>query len=101
MLDRLELPDRPAELFADLGICRRGVGRPPRDANGFSGQQGGHQRVSGRHREVAQQGVVADVDRVGPNMRDGPQRIQALDRFDLELIVAQYNPLVTAFDGHR
>ncbi|CKU95548.1 Uncharacterised protein [Mycobacterium tuberculosis] len=57
--------------------------------------------MSGRHREVAQQGVVADVDRVGPNMRDGPQRIQALDRFDLELIVAQYNPLVTAFDGHR
>ena len=41
VLDRLELPDRAAELFADLGIRRGGVGGPAGDADGLGREQGG------------------------------------------------------------
>ena len=43
VLDGLELTDRPAELLADLGVRRRGVGGPARDADRLGRQQRRHQ----------------------------------------------------------
>ena len=48
VLDGLELPDRPAELLADLGVRRGGVGGPARDADRLGGQQRRHQRTRER-----------------------------------------------------
>ena len=48
VLDGLELADRPAELLADLGVLRRGVGRPPGDADRLGGQQRGGDGASRR-----------------------------------------------------
>ena len=70
VLDGLELTDRPAELLADLGVLRGRVGGPACDADGLGGQQRGYQRVRGDHAQVAQHGVVADLDGVGAHMRD-------------------------------
>ena len=38
------------------------VGRPARDPDGLGGQQGEHQRAGRRHAQVAQHGVVIDLD---------------------------------------
>lgn len=98
VLDGLELADRPAELLADLGVARRGVGRPARHADGFGGQQRRHQRVRGAHAQVRQDDVVADLHGVGPHVGDGPQRVQAFHRLDLELVGAQHHPRLAAVD---
>ena len=79
VLDGLELADRPAELLPDLRVLRRRVGRPARHADRPRRTAAWTSaRVRGRHAQVAQHGVVADLDGVGPHMRDGPQRVQAL-----------------------
>ena len=70
VLDGLELTDRPAELLADLGVCRRGVGGPPRDADGLRRQQRRHQRTGEGPAQVAQHAVVADLDGVRADMGD-------------------------------
>ena len=100
VLDGLELTDRPAELFADLGVVRGRVGGPSRDADGLGRQQRRDQRTRSDHTQVAQHGIVVDFDGVGAHMRDRPQRIDAGDRFDLELVRAQHNPLFAAVDRH-
>ena len=96
VLDALELPDRPAELLADLRIRRGGVGGPAGDADGLGRQQGGHQCARGRHVEVAQDAVGRDLDGVGAHMRDRPQRVDALDGHDLEGIGVDHHPLGAA-----
>ena len=98
VLDGLELPDRPAELLADLGVRRRGVGRPARDADRLGRQQGGHQRTRKHPAQVAQHAVVADLHGVGADVRDRPQRVDAPDGFDLQLVGVDHHPLFAAVD---
>ncbi len=101
VLDGLELADRPAELLADLRVGGRGVGGPARDADALGGQQGGHQRAGVTAAEVGQHAVVADLDGVGADMGQGPQRVNALDGFDLQLVGVEHHPLLAAVDRHR
>ena len=101
VLDGLELADGPAELLADLGVRRGGVGGPARDADGLRGQQRGHQRARQSPAEVAQHTVVADLDGVGAHMGQRPQRVDALDGFDLQLVGVEHHPLFAAVDGDR
>ena len=101
VLDGLELADRTAELFADLGVRRRGVGGPARDADGLRGQQRGHQRAGQGPAQVAQHAVVADLDGVGAHMGQRSQRVDTLDGFDLQLVGVEHHPLFAAVDGHR
>ena len=101
MLDGLELTDRPAELLADLGVRRRGVGGPARDADRLGRQQGGHQRTGQRAAQVAQHAIVADLDGVGAHMRQRSQRVDAVDGLDLQLVGVEDHPLFAAVDRHR
>ena len=68
VLDGLELTDRPAELLADLGIRRRGVRRPSRDADALRGQQRRYQGPRVATTQVVQHAVVADLDGVGADI---------------------------------
>ena len=50
MLDRLEAPDRPAELLPDFGVFHRHVERPLRPAEQLGGQRdGGHVQGVAEH----------------------------------------------------
>ncbi len=101
VLDGLELSDRPAELLPDLGICRRGVGGPPRHADRLGRQQGRHQGAGEDPAQVAQHAVVADLHGVGADVCHRSQRVHALDGFDLQLVGVEHDPLITAVDCHR
>ncbi len=101
VLDGLELADGPAELLADLGVCGGGVGTPARDADGLGGQQRRHQRPRQRPAQGAEHTVVADLDGVGAHMGQRPQRVDALDGLDLQLVGVEHHPLFAAVDGHR
>ena len=101
VLDGLELADRPAELLADLGVRRGGVGGPARDADGLGGQQRRHQRTRQGPAQVAQHAVVADLDGVGAHMGQRPQRVDALNGLDLQLVGVEHHPLFAAVDGDR
>ena len=65
------------------------------------GQQRGHQRTRQGAAQVAQHAVVADLDGVGANMGQRPQRVDAHDGLDLELVGVEHHPLLAAVDGHR
>ncbi len=101
VLDGLELPDRPAELLADLGVRRRGVGGPPGHADRLRGQQGGHQRAGEDPAQVAQHAVVADLHGIGADMSHRSQRVDAAHGFDLQLVGVDHHPLFAAVDRHR
>ena len=101
VLDGLELTDRTAELLADLGVGRRGVGGPARDADRLGRQQGGHQRTRQSPAQVAQHAIVTDLDGVGAHMRQRSQRVHAGDGLDLQLVGVEHHPLFAAVDGHR
>ena len=98
VLDGLELADRPAELLADLGVGRRGVGGPAGDADGLGGQQRRHQRPCAAAAQVAQHAVVADLDGIGAHVRDRSQRVDAPHGLDLELVGVEDHPLLAAVD---
>ena len=51
--------------------------------------------------QVGKHAVVAEFDGVGPHMRNGPEGIDALDRFDFQVGGIEDNPQFAAFDGHR
>ena len=91
-------PIGPAELLADLGVLRRGVGGPAGDADALGGQQGRHQGAGERAAQVGQHAVVADLDGVGPDVRDRAQRVDAGYGFDLDLIGVEDEPLLAAVD---
>ena len=101
MFDGLELSDRPAELLADLGVLRGGVGSPPGHPDGLGRQQRAHQGPGVVSAEVGQQAVGTDLDGVGPHVGGRSQRVDAFDRLDLEVGGIQHHPLLAALDGHR
>ena len=101
MLDGLELADGPAELLADLRVCRRSVGGPSRDADGLRGQQRGHQCARQGPAQVAEHAIIADLDGVGAHVCQRPQRVDALDRLDLQRLGVEHHPLFATVDGDR
>ena len=101
VLDRLELTDGPAELLTDLGVGRRGVGGPARDADGLGRQQRGRDGLRGVDAQVAQHAVLADLDGACANMGDRPQRVHACDLLDFELAGVEHHPHGADVGGHR
>ena len=75
--------------------------RPARDADRLGGQQGRHQRPRECAAQVAQHAVVADLDGVGPHVGQRPQRVDALDGLDLQLVGVEHHPLFAAVDRDR
>ena len=100
VLDGLELPDRAAELFADLGVLRGGVGGPAGDTDALGGQQRRHHGAGHRAAEVRQHAVVGDLDGVGADVCQRAQRVDALDGFDLDLVGVEDDPFLAAIDGY-
>ena len=47
---------------------------------------------------LRQHAVVADLDGVGAHMGQRPQRVDALDGFDLQLVGVEHHPLLAAVD---
>ena len=106
MLDRLELADRPAELFADLGVLRGSVGGPTSDSDSLCREQRGDDRPPGGRCQIRQQCVCSDLNAVGPYVRDRVQwvhRTQDLDlqRSGLKLGGVDHRPLDPAVEGDR
>jgi hypothetical protein len=101
VLDRLELPDGPAELLTDLGVSRRGLGGPACDADGLGRQEGGRDGLRGVDAQVAQHAVLADLDSVCPDMGDRPQRVHACDLLDVELVGVERHPHGADVGRHR
>ena len=101
VLDGLELPDRPAELLADLGVGRCGVGRPPRHPDRLGGQQRRHKRAGKCAAQIAQHPVVTDLDGVRADVRERSQRVDTADRLDLQCGGVEHHPLLAAVDRHR
>jgi hypothetical protein len=101
VLDGLELTDRPAELLADLGVCRCGVGGPSGEPDAFGGQQRRHECAGKAPAQVAEHPIIADLDGIGTHVGDGPEGIDALDGFDLQLVGVEDHPLLAAIDRHR
>ena len=101
VLDRLELPDRAAELFADLGIRRGGVGGPAGDADGLGREQGGDDGPARRLGQVRQQSVAADLNAARPDMGDRAQRVDRAHRFDLQAGRIEHHPFDATADRDR
>ncbi len=99
VLDGLELSDRATELLADLRVLGGGVGGPAGDADALGGQQRRHQGPGELAAQAGQHLVVADLDGVGAHVGDRPQRVDALDRLDLELVGVEDDPFLAAVDG--
>ena len=97
MLDRLEVADRIAELFAHLRVLDRRAQTPVGDAGRFRSEQQGTGRVD---IDVVKVGTTLErqLDVVDRDCRHAPREVEAVQRRDGNFVGCQQPPVSTPLD---